>query len=251
MYYMATDQTIRQVFSPSPISMDVDETLRNLHPQLLRYSQAVYVPSLNHLWWSVPSKPNSTGNDLVLMFNMTSRAWHKAPMAVAAFGFWTGQVTYTIDTIPFMIIDMIRWPSIDWAGQTAEFPFLVASDYSGYGYTCLIGRTDCNAEYSGKLVLATDLAQSQALSEYKRLHGMWVYFQPTQEEGDKAAVSIRGDEDDNYTSIGEVSTYGAKPTLVVWLPCDMRFRACEVKVEAANDFRFIGVVFDYDFDGDA
>ncbi len=251
LFYLATDQTIRQVFNPDPMSLDIDNTIRNLNPQLLKYSQAVYVPALNHLWWAVPSKPNSTGNDLVLIFNLTSQTWHKAPMSIAAFGFWTGQVTYTIDSIPFDSIDQIAWPSIDWAGQTAEFPFLIASDYSGYGYTCLSGDSDIGLPYAAKMVLATDLAQSQALTEYKRLHGMWVYFLPTHGQSDKAAISIKGDEDDNYTTIGEVATYGSKPTVVAWLDCDMRFRSCEFKVEAGNDFRFVGVVFDYDFDGDA
>jgi len=251
LYYLATDQTIRQLFYPDPISLDIDSTIRDLNPQLLRYAQGVYVPTLKHLWWAVPSRPDSTGNDLVIMFNLTSRTWHKAPMAVAAFGFWTGQLSYTIDTIPFATIDGIAWPSIDWAGQTAEYPFLIASDYAGYGYDCLLGRQDCGVDYHAKLILQTDLAQSQAVTEYKRLHGLWVYFVPNKEQGDSAAVSIKGDEDENYAMVGELSLYGTAPMIVAWMPCDERFRSCQFKVEATNDFRFIGVVFDYDLDGDA
>lgn len=247
LYYLATDHTIRQLGSEKPITEGMAATVRNLHPQLLHYAQGVSVPDLGQLWWAVPKGPTSTGNDLVLMYDCQTKTWHSAPMAICAFGYWTGQVTYTIDTIPFATIDGITWPSIDWAGQVSEFPFVIASDYSGYGQTCLGSELDNGSAYTGRLVLYTDLAESRAVTEFKRVHGFWAIFAPGHGE---VTIKMWGDNGVTWATVGTVTLDTDKPIVEEWLPCDFRFRHTYFKVEGANPFDFIGVIFDFDWDGD-
>jgi len=251
LYYLSTDRAIRAVGDNRVISGDIARTIRNLHPSLIAYSQAVYVHALNQIWWAVPSGPASTGNDLVLMYNINAGTWHKAPMDVAAFGFWTGQTTFQIDTIPFPTIDSIEWPGIDWAGQVAEYPFLICSDYDGYGWRAAQSQTDKGESYTAKLILATDMADKRALTEYKRIHGMWLFFERGSNAGDSVAVSLQRDGSDTYDSLGTVNLSTTGAVTEVWLPCDARFRVGKLKLEAENSMGFVGVVFDYDFDGDA
>jgi hypothetical protein len=251
LYYLATDRVIRSVGDNRIISGDFAPTVRNLHPSLVAYTQGVYVPSLNQLWWSVPSGPASTGNDQVLMYNLLAGAWHKAPMDICSFGSWTGQTTFSIDAIPFTTTDGIEWPYIDWAGQVAEYPFLICSDYAGYGYRAVQSQTDKGLPYAAKLVLATDMTQSRSLTEYKRIHGMWLFFMRAKNIGDTVAASVRGDSDEAYQMLGAVELSPESPFIEAWLPCDARFRSCKLKLESNNHFDFIGVIFDYDFDGDA
>lgn len=245
LYYLATDQTIRVVGGGS-VSKDMDRTFRNLQPALRPYVQAAYVSAFDQLWWAVPTRPDSTGNDLVLIYNVGAGTWHQAPMDVCAFGGWTGQVNYTIDTIPFPTIDGIEWPFIDWAGQTQSYPFLIASDYAGGGYRCVDSPTDKGLPYAGRLVLATDLANRQALTEFKRVHGMWLFFEGG--VGD-VTVSIKEDDGENYRVMGTVTLPAREGQ--VWLPCDARFRHAQIKLEGQESFDFIGLVADYDWDGDA
>ncbi len=245
LYYLGTDLTIR-VLGGGSISKDQDRTIRNLNTQLLPYAQAAYVSAFNELWWAVPWQPDSTGNDLVLIYNVGAGTWHKAPMDICAFGGWTGQTTYTIDTIPFPTIDGIEWPFIDWAGQTETYPFLIASDYAGYGYRCVDSPTDKGTAHTGRLVLATDLANRQAATEFKRVHGMWLFF-----EGGvgNVAVSVQEDDTESYSLMGAVTVPAREGQ--VWLPCDTRFRHAKIKLEGSESFDFIGLVADYDWDGDA
>jgi len=245
LYYLAADNTIR-VLGGGALSMDLDRTIRNLHPSLLRYTQAAYVAALGQLWWAVPSGPSSTGNDLALIFNVAAGTWHTAPMDIRAFGGWTGQTSYTIDGIPFPSIDGIEWPYIDWAGQVSQYPFLIASDYTGLAYRCVDAETDKGQAYSGRLVLGTDLAQRRALSEFKRVHGMWLWLEG---EDGSVAVSIRPDGASGYEVVGSVAI--PADGQAVWLPADARFRHCEIKFEASVPFGFVGVIFEYDWDGDA
>lgn len=251
LWFLATDQTIRQLFASGPASADIAQTVRGLHPDKLSESRAVYVPGLDHLWWSVPQNLDSTGNDLILMLDRQTGFWNTAPMDVAAFGAYTTQSAYTIDTIPFPTIDTIAWPTIDHAGGGVGYPLFIASDYAGYGYSCLADTKDKGVAYTGRLALATDLAQSGAVTEFKRAHGLWLFLAPGA-ASDMVSVSIRTAAKASYRFLKNVDLTldGDGVEIIRWLPFDARFRHCCLKLESASPFAVIGVVFDFDFDGD-
>ena len=251
LYFLATDRTIRQLFASGPLSAPIAPTLRNLHPDKMKEASAVYVPELDQLWWSVAGKPDSTGNDLVLILDRQTGFWNTAPMDVRAFGYYRTQSAYTIDTIPFATIDTIAWPTIDYAGGGAGHPLLIASDHAGYGYSCLADTKDKGSAYTGVLALATDLARSAAVTEYKRVHGMWVFLLPGNPT-DSVSVSIRPSHKGSYRFLKNVDLTddGDGKEIVRWVPFDARCRHLCLKLESVSPFGAVGVVFDFDFDGD-
>ncbi|MDH4178876.1 MAG: hypothetical protein OEV33_00070 [Armatimonadota bacterium] len=251
LYFLATDRTVRQLFSPGALSKDVAPTLRAMHAELSDFACAVYQADLDQLWWAIPGEADSTGNDLVLMYDRATEAWNTAPMDVASFGYYTTQSAYTIDTIPFPTIDSIAWPTIDSAAAGSGFPLLVSGDYAGYGYSCATGTQDKGMDYTGRLVLATDLAASQAVTEFKRLHGFWLFLSPgvTTQTID---LSIRAGHKASYRFLKSVSLDpdGDGSEIIRWVPCDARFRHCCLRFQGAVPFAVVGVVFEYDFVGD-
>jgi len=250
--FLATDRTIRQLFASGPLSAPIAATLRNMPADKMAQACAVYVPDLDQLWWSVPGHADSTGNDLVVMFDRATGAWNIAPMDVRAFGFYRTQSAYTIDTIPFPTIDTIAWPSIDYAGGGAGHPLLLASDHAGYGHSCLSDMQDKGEPYTGSLVLATTLAERGArVTDFKRLHGMWLFLAPGT-SSEEVGASIRSDRQASYRFLKSVplTPDGDPREIVRWIPFDARARHLCLKVQSASPFAVIGVVFDFDYDGD-
>lgn len=251
LYFLASDRTIRQLFASGPLSDGIAPTLRNVPAEKIGQACATYVPELDQLWWCVPSHADSTGNDLVLMLDRQTGAWNTAPMDIRAFGFYRTQSAYTIDTIPFPSIDSIAWPSIDYAGGGTGYPLLLGSDHAGYGHSCLADTQDKGTAYTGRAALATTLTKNGGVTEYKRLHGLWLFLAPGS-PSNEVAVAVRPDHKGSYRFLKNVDLTddGDGKEIVRWVPFDARCRHLCLQVESQAPFALIGVVFDFDFDGD-
>lgn len=250
LYWVADDYTIREINTPEPISDFIDPTVRGICPTYEDYIEATYIKEYNEIWWSIPSAGSTTGNDTIIAFNPDKGTWETHDFAVRAFSRWSQQTVYTIDTIPFDTIDSIGWETIDTVENVVGFPHDVGSDYSGYGYDLHNAETDNGEDYTGKLVLSTDLSDKKSLSEFKRSSGGEFYFHGEGSEDLEVNVYAKEDNAASWTSLGSISLNGSAEIVSPHLPWDLRFKHLLLKLEATNRFRFIGCIFEFDWDGD-
>jgi len=252
LYWLGTDSAFHRFLDTARLSSTIDSTVRQLHPTLLYYARGVYIQKYNRLWWSVPSMGNSTGNDLVLSYNLESGAWDPyLDMDISSFGQYREQTTYTIDTIPFATIDGISWASIDSVENVTGWSIDICSDYDGYSYrTANDLLTDKGTVYDSEIVIGTDLTNSAALNVYKRTEGAWVWFKRHPLTDYEAEILIKSEFDDDFISVATVDLSGTAGQIVrKWCPFDVRSRDFQIKVSAQNDFAFYGSIISFSLDG--
>ena len=138
------------------------------------------------------------------------------------------------------------WNWDQWMSNEAITGYLtdIGGDYSGYTYRLHDSTKDNDTEFTAYFTLSTDLAKQQALAYHKRLTMMHLYFRT--EGGGTVAIYIRRDTGSAWeTASASLSLEGNGDFVIHDLPCDFRAKTFEVKISAANDFRFVGVVFDF------
>jgi len=249
LYYAGSDYTIRKC-KRGVISDGVDKTLKSINFTYQDNIEATFANEYNHILFSIPSSAGSTGNDKVLAFDVKHKTWHPLPFPIRAFGTYWRQSSYTIDTIPYDSIDEIGWDSIDAIENVVGFALDMVSDYSGYSYSLYGAESDDGSSYNGTLVLSTDLANKAALAIFKRITNMQFLFFSEGENDYSVAVSVKEDNGANWESLGSVSLNGTAEIITVDLPCDLRQKHLLLKLIGANRFRFLGVVFEFEWDGD-
>lgn len=260
LYYFANDYTIKKL-KVGTISQRIDKTLRAISPTYQDYIEATFIDEYNHLCWSIPSSGSSTGNDKLVRLNLDEESWEFDGFAVRAFGDYSRQTTYTIDTIPFSTIDGITWETIDSVENIVGFPIDICSDYYGGTYDLHSAEKDIGDDYIGRLVLTTDLTDKQSLWVFKRLWNIQFFLK--RKAVGTVEVSVKRDNENNWQSLGYVSMVDTEePEIVrVDLPCDLRARNYLIKLEAPSTFGIsgadvpsafdlLGLVFSFAFDGE-
>lgn len=249
LYYLASDRSIRILGGPE-ISRPKDPTLKQIHPSYDDYASAHYVQEKAHILFSIPYGNAATGNNKVLCYQTKEKVWQEFDFAIRAFGHFSRQTTYTIDTIPYDSIDEIGWATIDTVEAISRYPLDIASDYSGHSWNLYGAETDAGNSYTGYCVLSTDLAEKQVLSEFKRINNARFIFE--REASGTVTVSVKQDTASSFESVGSVDlTDITLPKFVfVDLPMDVRARHFLIKMSATNRFRFVGAIFSYEFDDD-
>jgi len=253
LYFFGSDYHFHRFLTEARLSDDLATTVQTMHPTLCASIRAKYIQRYNRIWWAFPSGGSLTGNDKVLSLNLDLTGWDPIlDMAVSAFGEYVEGTTYTIDSIPFGTIDGITWETIDSNENVAGWPLEIAGDYSGYSYRINSDVAyDMGAAYESIVQVGTDLTQNNALEEYKRIHGLWTWFNRQVDSGYEAKLSIQGEADDTPESIGTVALDGGTAGNIIrtWTPCDVRSRDFIIQVSASNDFHLYGILIDYDVDG--
>jgi len=250
LYWIANDYTVREISTPEPISGFIDKTVRGISPTYEDHIAAAYISEYGEIWWAIPSAGSETGNDTIIAFNPDEGTWEIHDFAIRAFSRWSQQTVYTIDTIPFPTINSIGWKTIDTVENVEGFPLDVGSDYSGYAYNLHNAETDNGEDYTGKLVLSTDFSEKKSLGEFKRSSGGEFYFYGEGTEDLSINVYAKEDNAVSWSSLGSISLNGSAEIISPYLAWDLRFKHLLLKLEAANRFRFIGTIFDFEWDGD-
>ena len=249
-YYIGADYTARKVHQTDPISDAVAKTLRGIPATYVDEIESGFWATYNQVVWSIPSTADSTTNDKLLSYDVGLQIWHPHSFVVRAFGLFSRQVAWTIDTIPYTTIDGIQWEHIDAVENIIGFLLDVGSDYSGYTFDLHSAEKDNTADYTGKLVLSTDCAHKKALTWFKRAGNLQFIFRAEGTNDFTVSPYAKAETDASWQALDEISLNGSGEFVYVDVPCDVRFHVCQLKMEATNRFSFVGVIFDFEWDGD-
>ena len=253
LFFLGTDYAIHAMFSDLIFSLDIETTIKAISPTYQYYVRSFYIPSLNRIWWSIPKDGASVQNDQVISFNTKLNAWDPVmDISISAFGEFSQQVTYTIDTIPFDTIDSIGWETIDGLENVIGTTFPICGSYDGYTYKVL-GNTllDAGSAYTSEVVIGTDLTGSQNLDQFKRIDGFWVWFKRYSGLDYEADIQIQTDQDDDYASVATIDFNESTGEICrQWCPVDIRGRDFLIKIATTNDFIFYGMKFRFSWDGE-
>ncbi len=247
-FYIGHDYNIREI-GEGIITHNLDDTMNNICPTYEGLIESTFINKYNMICWSIPGSASSTTLDKLIRYNLTAKTFEIDSFSVRAFGYWTRQASYTIDTYPGTYDGAVD--IIDAVAAIAGFPVDMCGDTSGYSWSFANSTLDKGASYTSKLVLSTDLTpQRQGLKMFKRLWSMqfWLRRQTT----GSLNIYIKRDNELNWLSLGTVDmTDSAEPEFIVKdFPCDGRARHFLIKIESTVAFSFLGMIFDFVFDGE-
>jgi hypothetical protein len=261
LYYYGSDHSFREI-NRGRISGPINKTARGINSAFLYKIRSHYIDEYDEVWWSVPYGPEAESNNLTLVYKKSESsgiqdAWMERSMGVSAFGKYAQSETddYTWDTLPWNTWEDWPWDSWDNAiDSNKDFPIEICAGTSGDTYRVNSGYLDAGVQSDKYFVLSTDLANF--LMTYKRLQKMYVY---ARSEGgctftiytisDNTGYLVN-DSGSDWINQGTISIPSGGELERIELPVDIRARHFLIKVSAANDFSFVGMEFDYVFDGD-
>jgi hypothetical protein len=251
LYYIGADYAVRKLRF-GVVSRAIAPSLVGINQTYQDYIDSTYFGGeYNQLAWTIPGGPNSTGNDKVIRLNLERGIWEIDDFTVCAWGNYSRQSNWTIDTIPYATIDGIGWATIDTTEAIAGFQLDLCSDYEGYTYDYHTSELDDQAEFTASLVLSTDLSDKGSLGWFKRCWSMRFFFK--RQSTGTVDIYFKEDEAASWESLGEVDlTDEDLPGIVIvdFGDIDLRFRTGLLKLETTNAFGFLGVIFNYDYDGE-
>lgn len=253
VWFLGTDQVIHALFSDLMYSLDIEQTIQAIHPTLNYHIRAYYLEKIHRIWWAIPKDGESTQNDRVISLNTKLNAWDSfIPIGISAFGEYSQQKLYTIDTIPFDTIDSIGWETIDGLENVVGTTIDICGSYDGFTYKTLGNKIlDAGAAFTSEVVLGTDLTKSKELDHYKRIDGFDVWFKRFPGQDYEADIAIQTNDDDDYVSVATVDFTSGKGDIAhQWCPCDVRGRDFLIKISTDNDFIFYAMKFRFSWDGE-
>jgi len=250
LYFIASDYTARELRS-GIISRALDKTIKNINVTYEADIAGTYIDEYEQVWWSIPYGDSATGLNRVAFLNPPNKTWGTVDVAIRAFGDYSRQTAWTIDTWPYATIDGISQPTIDDVENIVGFPLDLASDYDGYTYSLHQAETDDGDDYTGTFVMTTDLADKQAVNIYKRVNEISLFFK--REGTGTALLYVKRDNEANWQEVDssiDLTSDGAEEILEIKIPCDIRAKHFLFRITGTNAFRFIGLISKHSFDGD-
>lgn len=253
LFFVAKDFTIRQ-YLHGDISRSIAETVKGINQSLSDDIESMYIDVYNQIWWSVPSGAESTGNDKILLLNLDYGIWHFCGFDIRAFGGYATQTSYTIDGLDEISatidgLDAVL-PYIDYVSAIVGFALNLGSDYAGYTYTLHESETDKGSAFTRDFIISTDFTNKRSLYEYKRIMNMRPLAK-AQSTPNTLTFSVKEDGEANYENVGTLELNGTAENVEDdFGDIDQRAKHFLVKGTATNRFEFIGLFFEYDFDGD-
>jgi len=251
LYYIGADYAVRKLLF-GPISQAIAPSMVAINQTYQDYIDSTYFGGeYNQLAWTIPGGPDSTGNDKVIRINLDRAIWEIDDFPVCAWGNYSRQTSWTIDTIPYSSIDGIGWATIDSTEAITGFPLDLCSDYNGYTFDYHTAELDNQAAFTASLVLSTDLSDKGSLGWFKRCWSMRFFFK--RKSFGTVDIYFKEDEAARWESLGEVDLtdedlHGI--VIVDFGDIDLRFRTGLLKMSADNAFEFLGVIFNFDYDGE-
>jgi hypothetical protein len=230
-----------------PISQGLKITSHSINPDetALLGMHGAYISEYDELWFSVPLG-SSEFNNVILVYK--DGVWTKRNISAYAIGAYHRVQSWTWDTLPYETWDEWAWPQWDYSPGQGGFPIDLVSDASGYTWAAHLSAKDAGESFTATFTLSTDLANKQSLSEYKRIYSIQPFFQAA---GDATVgIYIKRDGESSWQYLGDVDITGSGQMAFPRLPTSKRARHFLVRFDSQSPFRFLGVVFEFEFDGD-
>jgi hypothetical protein len=254
LYWFASDLTLRELDTPDPISMAIDNVIRNINPEAAEYSQATYVDEYQSIFFAIPTQDSDT-NNLVIEFNTITTKIYLHNIPVRAFAGYRRQVIFGYDTLPYATYEEwgIAWLLYDTKVNVVGYPLDLGSDYLGNTFVLHAGDKDDGAAWTGTLVFSTTLTEGKSPYIYKRVpNGMDIAF--NRQASGTIAVRVKKDTK-AWVSVGSVNLTGdgdaTEDICISHLPFDKRARVFYFELSSSGQFEFLGAVFrELYYDGD-
>ncbi len=254
LFFLASDKTIRVIRglgSRLPVvSEPIWKSFWDIPDEQFGLVRGHYIRRYKHTIWAIPSGPEETANNILCVRDESGR-WIEMDTAVTAFGRYRRHAGFTIDTIPYPTIDEIGWDEIDFIETVTGFRQEIVSDASGYTYNLYGAEKEGEtSDYTGFFTLGTTLttdSKTDGLLEFKRVNKVTLIFRG--ETTGTALLQIKADFAGEWTDIGTVTLTSTADYTWLELPCDLRFRHAQIKISATNRFKFVGILFHYEPDG--
>ncbi len=251
LYWMASDLTIREIQTPTPLSMAVDITVKGMNTAQSEFIQGTYIDEFEEIWWAIPSGGSSTNDTIVALHPDSGRAViYKIP--VRAFGDFTQQEAFTYDTLPYdTYADWgADWLIYDTQRNVVGFPLDLASDYLGNTFDLHRADKDDGNDFTGKLKISTTLTRQKSLNLNKRINNGVDIIMNRKSSG-SVTLYVKRDTEASRQLLGTASMVNAKSpkTVTVHVPFHKRAKSFEFEIETTDQMEFLGMIFrEFEFD---
>jgi len=251
LYWLADDLTIRNTRNRDIIPQ-LRNTIKDLNLVNCKNAKAIYDPTLNIIYFAVPSGA-SEQNNLVVAYDVERGVATLADMDVACFGAYYQQERYTYDSLPYSDYDSwgSAWGQYDYGMNEAGSKVIIAADYEGNTYQFGATTTDKGDTFTGTIYIETDLTGQKSLNIFKRLNDRVRLFFKALDDGD-VTVSVQVDGNDTWHTIGTGSLASSSGDWVeLEFVCDVRGKHFTFKIESDAMFVFYGMMFvNFELDDD-
>ena len=251
LYWIGSDYAVHR-FRGAALSGLMDKTLKGISVTYQSTIEAAYIGLYNQIWWSIPSSASSTGNDKIVALNLPDGSWHSYPFAYRAFGNWSQQSSHTIDGLDALAstidgLDPVH-PTIDYVEGMEGYPLDIVSDHSGYVYKAHAGEEDKGASVTRYFVLGTMLSTSLSLHLFKRV--MKLKHILLGHSSGTLNFYAKSDNAADWESLGSISQISTQEVVDVDQVVDLRAKHVLIKGESTDLFDYLGLFFDFTFDGE-
>lgn len=249
LYWLASDQTIKEFRTPFDISEGVIKLLRNLNTTVAEFAQAVYNEAQKSMMFAIPANASATNNKIVEFFIESGSMFiHNIP--VRSFGEFTRQETFSYDNPPFSTsFDTYAewggsWGVYDLNRSIQGFALTMCSDYSGGVHEYNGAITDAGELYLSTLIFSSTLTQIKDLIRRKRVNnGAHAVF--TRKSSGEVTFSVKGKSKAAYETLGTFSLTNsvATETVTPHLPFDVADTQFLWRLQTTADMAFLALYF--------
>ncbi len=249
LYWLASDQTIKEFRTPFDISEGVIKLLRNLNTVVAEFAQAVYNEAQKSMMFAIPADASATNNKIVEFFIESGSMFiHNIP--VSSFGEFTRQETFSYDNPPFSTsFDTYAewggsWGVYDLNRSIQGFALTMCSDYNGKVYEYNGAITDAGALYTSTLIFSSTLTKPKDLIRRKRVNsGAHAVF--TRKSSGSVTFSVKGKSKAAYETLGTFSLASsiATETVTPHLPFEVTDRHFLWRLQTTADMAFLALYF--------
>lgn len=242
LYFFANNFTFREI-QLGEISEPISKTVSadNIPISYVEHIQAKYIPEYDEIWWAIPDGASQTENNNLLVYKPDKRRWTIIEMDIRAFGRYEQNETYTWDTLPYESWDQWHWERWNSAESNAGYIHDIGADYDGGTNSLHNAFADLGSSTTSYFILETDFAQKGMLATYKRLLFLDLYFKGR--AGGTVGVYVKRDNESAWQTLdATLSIKSNKGIGVFTVPCDVRAKSFQIKIESTNDFQFYGLI---------
>lgn len=249
LYWLASDQTLKEFRTPFDISEGVIKTLRNLNTSVTEFAQAIYNEAQKSMMFAIPVNASAT-NNVIIEFFIESGSMFIHNIPIRSFGEFTRQETFSYDNPPFSTSFANyeqwggSWGVYDLNRSIQGFKLTMCSDYNGKIYEYNGAITDAGNDYTSTLIFSSTLTKPKSLIRRKRVNnGAHAVFE--RKSTGTVALSVKRDGESSWQSLGNYSLANSEsPEWVTQhLPFDVAGKQFQWRLQTTADMAFLAMMF--------
>lgn len=247
IYFWGSDHNFKKFdgLSLETISGETDDIVKNINPNYEHLIQATIIDEYNQIWWAIPFADSETLNKILIYdLDFEQNNWGLIDMEVASLGYYEMETTYDWSTLPYAEWAGWSWPCWRHRMGLQTYPIDIMGTIDGKVCRLNASEKDLGNDFTGHIVLETDLASKEELPYYKRLLKIQVYIEA--EAVGSLNIHIKRDTEDQWQEAGSVSLQNGLQIIIKDLPVDFLAKVFRIKFSASNRFRLLGVIFYFD-----